>query len=100
MDYVTAEEHLQIIRTWAAVDRDYGGIRPACCDDIVKWIDEALEGMKPVPPEGQDDGARIDYRCGACGRWFCYQSKLHPEMGFRTKYCPHCGRRVKWDDSL
>ena len=43
--------HLQIIRTWAVVDRNYGGINPDCCDDIVKWIDEALELLK-----GEYDG--------------------------------------------
>lgn len=44
--------HLQIIRTWADVDRKYGGIKPDCCEDIVKWIDDALELLK----EDKDDG--------------------------------------------
>lgn len=45
--------HLQIIRTWAEVDRKYGGIHPDCCEHIVKWIDEALELLK-----GESNGNR------------------------------------------
>ena len=41
-------DHLQIIRTWAAVGKDpiYHGIEPKCCEDVEKWIDEALELLK------------------------------------------------------
>lgn len=42
--------HLQIIRTWADVDRKYGGINPECCEDIVKWIDDALELLQEQEP--------------------------------------------------
>lgn len=45
-DYEKVVCHLQIIRTWAEVDRKYGGIHPDCCEHIVKWIDEALELLK------------------------------------------------------
>ena len=41
-------DHLQIIRTWAAVGKDpiYQGIEPKCCEDVEKWIDEALALLK------------------------------------------------------
>lgn len=35
--------HLQIIHTWAAVYKKYGGIRPECCEDIEKWAMDAIE---------------------------------------------------------
>jgi hypothetical protein len=45
-DYKDIVSHLQIIRTWADVDRKYGGIKPECCEHIVTWIDDALELLK------------------------------------------------------
>ena len=45
-DYDRVVCHLQIIRTWAEVDRKYGGIKPECCEHIVKWIDDVMELLK------------------------------------------------------
>ena len=45
-DYKEIISNLQIIRTWADVDRKYGGIKPECCEHIVTWIDDALELLK------------------------------------------------------
>ena len=56
-----------------------------------------LKEQEAVKPDAKDSDIRIDYNCGFCKRWFCYKSKIHPEMDFRTKYCPHCGRKVEWD---
>lgn len=49
-DYEKVVCYLQIIRTWAEVNRKCGGIHPDCCEDIVKWIDEALELLKEQEP--------------------------------------------------
>ncbi len=43
-----ALSHLKIIRTWAFTDKQYGGIGPECCDDIVQWIDEAVSVMESL----------------------------------------------------
>lgn len=64
-----------------------------------KCIGDAIELLKEqesVEPMATDSGVRIEYNCGSCGRWFCFKSKIHPEMDFRTRYCPHCGRKAKW----
>lgn len=95
--------HLQIIRTWAVVDRNYGGINPDCCDDIVKWIDEALELLKeqePVKPTVSVD----TWICSKCGHTLESQELIDDKENPRVlvheqyEYCPCCGRKVKWDD--
>lgn len=37
-------EHLQIVRTWASVGKEpiYNGIEPRCCENVEKWMDDAL----------------------------------------------------------
>lgn len=55
-DYKDIVSHLKIIRTWADVDRKYGGIMPECCENIVTWIDDALELLKEQEVEMIDDG--------------------------------------------
>lgn len=57
---------------------------------------ELLKENESVKPISTDSGVRIEYNCGSCGKWFAYKSKIHPELDFRMKYCPHCGREVKW----
>lgn len=62
-DYEQIISHLQIIRTWAEVDWECGYvsiINPKCCEDIVKWIDEALELLKE-----QNDIVK----CKTCKYW-------------------------------
>lgn len=90
--------HLQIIRTWAEVDRKYGGIKPECCDHIVKWIDDALELLKEQEPVKPVE-AWNTYLCGNCNRNVYHEGRqgclvLYEE---RYTYCPNCGRKVKWD---
>lgn len=58
-----------------------------------------VDGQEAVEPEAVDSDIRIEYNCGFCKKWFCYKSKIHPELDFRTKYCPHCGRKVKWNEA-
>jgi hypothetical protein len=96
-DYEQIISHLQIIRTWAEVDWECGYIsiiNPKCCEDIVKWIDDALELLKEQEPieaktmeESKSHGPWWFAR-GACGH------AIDPEDNF----CRECGRKVKWDD--
>ena len=69
-----------------------------CTASLFRDTLELLKEQESVEPIATDSGVRIEYNCGSCGRWFCYKSKIHPEMDFRTRYCPHCGRKAKWDD--
>ena len=53
-----------------------------------------LEFVKPMRrelPFGLYDAARYEYTCGACG------CGLMNNERWRTKFCPECGRKVKWD---
>lgn len=84
--------HLQIIRTWAAVGKDpiYHGIEPKCCEDVERWIDDALELLKEQeakPPEWHIGRAH----CPECGELF--PKKKEREIN----YCFQCGQAVKWD---
>ena len=88
---------LAIIRTWAEVDQKCGGINPECCADIVKWIDEALELLKDQEaivikrPKKLDEIYDYVAHCPECHmQWAMDDSE-------RMRYCPGCGRRVKWD---
>lgn len=78
---------LQIIRTWADVDQKYGGIKPECCDHIVKWIDDALELLKEQEnqltvkyEEGFHDGYKQAMResvpCYECQEFSCDDCKF------------------------
>lgn len=82
--------HMRIIRTWAEVDGKSGrGIDPVCCADIVKWIDEVLKELKPI---------QVVYGSPKLGKFYatrCGNCEEQVRDGF--KYCPHCGRPVKWN---
>lgn len=84
-------DHLQIIRTWAAVGKDpiYQGIEPKCCEDVEKWIDEALELLQEKNPRTETNNQGFVYGyCGSCG---------HVLAAGKPKYCYNCGQAVKWE---
>ena len=83
-------DHLQIIRTWAAVGKDpiYRGIEPKCCEDVERWIDEALELLKEQKPKlVKVDGDYV--LCPSCGN----ELYTYPQQ----KFCDECGQAVKWE---
>lgn len=91
-------DHLQIIRTWAAVGKDpiYRGIESNSCESIEKWIDDALALLKeqePIKPTINEYGKAY---C-ICGEnvGIIPNSKNLPKI--RSKYCSECGRRMKWE---
>lgn len=49
-----------------------------------------LREQEPVEPKREDAGHRIIMLCGACG------VPIPTPGGWRYKYCPTCGRRIKW----
>lgn len=89
--------HLQIIHTWAefARERDLQFFTEKHLEDIAQWADEAIALLKEqeaVNPLQQNSGGWIRtialWYCGAC----------HAKISRRTsKYCPNCGRKVKWN---
>lgn len=66
-----------------------------CVSLPVQWAEDVrayLKAQEPVEPHykelailGQWDNVPI---CGACGTI----------IGYSVKYCPHCGREVRWND--
>lgn len=52
--------HLQIVRTWAAVDLEHGtGIDGQCLDDVVRWMDDAIRYL-------EENRAGKAKRCADC----------------------------------
>lgn len=85
-------EHLQIVRTWASVGKEpiYNGIEPRCCEDVEKWMDDALallrEQEKTKVVFRQYDGS-VTSECGNCG---LYLDKTY-------SVCPKCGKELDWN---
>lgn len=49
-----------------------------------------LEEQEPVKPIFQ----KYAYCCGNCGEDL---ARYYPPNGIETRFCPFCGRAVKWD---
>lgn len=72
-------------------------IRPFCEETIHMTItkDELIRALtllreqEPVKPYDNPLGY---YRCGNCG------THVH-KYGEQDKYCPRCGKKVKWDET-
>ena len=94
MDRETVITHLQIIHTWAefARERDLQFFTAKHLGDIAQWADDAMnllkeqEAVKPKSKSRHGEYPQIVHRCGNCN-----------EILYRYyKYCPTCGRSVKW----
>ena len=59
------------------------------CQNTMKK--DALVLLKEQEPVKPYDNPLGYYRCGNCG------THVH-KYGEQDKYCPGCGRKVKWDD--
>ena len=58
-----------------------------------RWCDTCdLKEQEPVKPERVLGVLPDWYCCGACG-----MNMLDTGDGYRPKYCPQCGRAVKWE---
>ena len=67
------------------------------CGNGSDWarVDAALSLLReqePVEPKRVLGVLPDWYHCGACG-----MDMLDTGDGYRPKYCPNCGRAVKWD---
>ena len=64
-------------------------------DDVIALLRE----QKPVEPTATDEVIRVKYNCGECGYLVGFVSTIHDDMQYRAKFCPECGRKVKWDET-
>ena len=63
-----------------------------CTEDLLSDALALLREQEPVKPK-RFLGALSDwYHCGVC-----WADMLDTGDGYRPKYCPQCGRAVKWD---
>lgn len=97
-DRKTVISHLQIIHTWAefARERDLQFFTAKHLEDIAQWTKDTLELLKEQEPvtykvvkAGEKSYPFYDLVCTGCG------NKTGMRMDW--KYCPGCGRVVKWD---
>ena len=68
--------------------RELQRYEPQCTDyfkDVIDAVIELLKEQEAVSLNIKTNVNGIYYACGNCG-----------EMMFGYKYCPTCGRRVKW----
>jgi len=58
-------------------------------------IADLLKEQEPVKPKRVLGVLPDCYHCGVCG-----MDMLDTGDGYRPKYCPQCGRAVKWDEHM
>jgi len=64
-----------------------------CVRDVLALLRE----QQSVKPTAKDEAIRVKYKCGGCGYLVGFVSTIHDDMQYRAKFCPECGKRVKWD---
>ena len=66
--------------------------RAIAYSDCIREISEAPTVQKAVKPKEVNMYPLGQYACGSCGHISVGSKNYH------AKYCPECGRVVKWDD--
>lgn len=67
------------------------------CQCAVKDALSFMEEQQPMEPEhrevwlGSNGAFNYEYICGSCGCGIMKNNR------WQTKFCPQCGRQVKWD---
>lgn len=62
-------------------------------DDLLADAISLIREQEPVKPYRGDRWPKDAYCCGHCA-----QALVDTGKNNRPKYCPQCGRKVKWDD--
>ena len=71
---------------------------PECVSfNMLKDALTLLQEQEPVEPTAEDEAIRVKYNCGVCGYLVGFVSTIHDDMQYRAKFCPECGKRVKWE---
>lgn len=67
-----------------------------CVEILLKDVLELLKEQEAVKPVDQGDDS---YVCGNCGETVGWEEmECYGIDPVRYKFCPGCGRKVKWDD--
>ena len=62
--------HLQILRTWCAVNPDYGmGLTAEDCVKAVEWLDDAIALLKAQEPGVRCKDCMPNWHCADAERW-------------------------------
>ena len=88
--------NLAILRTWCAVNPNYGiGLSVVDCLKVVTWLDDAITLLKAQEPLGvfQKELGCTSGHVGYCPK--CGAVLL--ENDYNPKYCGVCGQAVKWE---
>lgn len=67
----------------------------SCLESMRKDALELLKEQEAVKPILVKLYPHDVYKCGNCGH--CAVGTTVPKT-YRPKYCPECGRKIKWDD--
>lgn len=68
-------------------------------EDALTLLKAQNQAQDPVEPTDMDvTPVTMEYRCGACGRLVGYESAVPGVEGYKFRFCPECGKRVKWDE--
>lgn len=68
----------------------------ACRESLMRDALALLREMEPVEPFARYDALRREFDCGACGSLVGFENAFGKRR-YRAKYCPECGRRVRWE---
>ena len=89
-------QHLQILRTWAAVNPDFGmGLDVKECKKAVEWLDDALALLKEQEPVESTIGRAVEH--DGHDSWWYQCGKCKGPIDWQDRYCRHCGKPVKWE---
>lgn len=64
-------------------------------DELIRAL-TLLREQEPVEPFARYDALRREFDCGACGYLVGFENAFGKRR-YRAKYCPECGRRVRWE---
>lgn len=66
--------------------------------DAGMLISELMKKNEAVEPTRKPEIFDSLYFCGACSAKVGFQMRKDDSWRFKYKYCPNCGKAVKWND--
>jgi len=66
--------------------------------DMIEDAIALLREQEPVEPFARYDALRREFDCGVCGFLVGFENAFD-DRRYRAKYCPECGKKVKWDEA-
>ena len=86
---IKALEHCEFHLSKACIDCAYSKYNSQCLEAIKADALVLLREQKPVMPKDLNGTSVFRSACGNCGM---------PLYAHDFRFCPYCGRGVKWDD--